>query len=371
MKNFKKSCKILSLVLTLCMVCTFLPTVSFAEEENTSIFEITVNDDGTTCTVTGFKEDSMPTADGYELTIPETIAGYTVTAIGDNAFHVGTDYMTYTAGAVTLPDTVKSIGKYAFTYCKGIQIAAWPTALESVGQCAFNNAKNGSISCDFSKTNLKTISYGAFEYTASSMNTAVALPDTLTTIGKQAFQWTSIKEFVIPDSVTSLGDTVVKTCASLEKIRFPRNSSITEIPAKTFDTANTSNLFKKDMSIYIPSNITTIPSGLFDNFNTGVAVTIYGEAGSAAEDFYKASLADIENLTIGSVSWVEYDFVNEQSYNYADTGIYEGTKTLSLTGTDESVPATVTANVSGVYGKAADDVVYKMDTYGGNSGKKV
>ena len=83
--------KILSLLLALSMILSFMPTISFAEE-STSVFKITVNADGTTCTVNGFTDEAKAkiTADGYELTIPETIDGYTVTAIGDSAFRKAT-----------------------------------------------------------------------------------------------------------------------------------------------------------------------------------------------------------------------------------------------------------------------------------------
>ena len=56
-----------------------------------------------------------------DLTIPETIDGHMVTAIGDEAFY-GCTSLT----GVTIPDSVTSIGKYAFSGCKSLIITVEP-----------------------------------------------------------------------------------------------------------------------------------------------------------------------------------------------------------------------------------------------------
>lgn len=92
----KRMLAILSAAALLCTLCMAGVLTSAAEGE----YAYAVN--GTQATITAYN------GVGQQLTVPETIDGYTVTAIGDNAF----------AGSavtqVTLPDTVTSIGECAF-----------------------------------------------------------------------------------------------------------------------------------------------------------------------------------------------------------------------------------------------------------------
>ena len=69
-----------------------------------------VNDDNTTVTVAGYPSDSKPTGD---LTIPESVTyggiSYPVTSIGKGAFKNCSGLT-----SVTIPNSVTSIGDYAF-----------------------------------------------------------------------------------------------------------------------------------------------------------------------------------------------------------------------------------------------------------------
>ena len=108
-RNLKKSILSLALIamLSLCVLI-------FASCGNEPTEKITIRyedcDGG--ITITGY--------DGYlasdtEFTIPETIDGKEVVAISDNAFAGREDLI-----RVTLPMSVKSIGKAAFKNCKNL-----------------------------------------------------------------------------------------------------------------------------------------------------------------------------------------------------------------------------------------------------------
>lgn len=92
-----------------------------------------------------------------ELTVPKKINAnekdYTVTEIGDNAFANDDSYTdifpnkqtpgnsekTYrTISKITLPDTIRKIGDYAFFRCVGLHEINMPTSLESIGTHAFS-----------------------------------------------------------------------------------------------------------------------------------------------------------------------------------------------------------------------------------------
>ena len=67
-------------------------------------FEYEVTDEETkSCQVTGY------TGNETEIVIPETLDGYTVESIGRSAFSWGK------MESISLPDTVKTIGRSAFT----------------------------------------------------------------------------------------------------------------------------------------------------------------------------------------------------------------------------------------------------------------
>lgn len=126
------------------------------------------------------------------ITIPETInyegITYTVTSIADYAFssYKSPGEVTFKLRKIVLPSTVTYIGAYAF------QKAALSAGIAFADEC-----------------NIETIETGAFSGTA-------------------------IRTFSLPDTVTSLGNSVFLNCESLNKFEFPENSSIAAIPASCF-----------------------------------------------------------------------------------------------------------------------------------------
>ena len=98
-----------------------------------------------------------------------------ITHIGDSTF---SDCVYATK--VTLPDTLTSIGTYAFANCgtlaNGLSIAL-PNGLTSIGEGAF------------ALCNLKSIT----------------IPSSVTAIGAEAFTFSKLTEITIPDSVKTIG----------------------------------------------------------------------------------------------------------------------------------------------------------------------
>lgn len=98
-----------------------------------------VNSDNRSCTITGVERSV-----GKELILPDTLAGYTVTAIGSNAF-AGDKAIT----TVYIPDSVISIGEKAFNGCSALTnityantTAKWNTVTKGAGW----NTDTGSYS---------------------------------------------------------------------------------------------------------------------------------------------------------------------------------------------------------------------------------
>ncbi|MGN0140857.1 MAG: leucine-rich repeat protein, partial [Roseburia sp.] len=84
--------------------------------------------DGRNATITGYKGNASV------MVIPETLDGYTVTAIGGSAFKNNTRL-----AAVVIPDSVTSIGGWAFYGCTSLQNVTLSKNLLELGSSAFGN----------------------------------------------------------------------------------------------------------------------------------------------------------------------------------------------------------------------------------------
>ena len=151
----------------------------------TTTFEYSVNEDGTTCTITGFSGK-----ESGDLVIPESIDGYTVTVIGNSAF----TYANFD-GTLTLPDSIVEIGNQAFAGCDRL-----------TGQLIL-------------PANLKTIKSSAF-IKCSGFTGEIVFNDNLETIGRGAFgSCTGLSgSLMLPDSITALETDSIYMCTGLDGV---------------------------------------------------------------------------------------------------------------------------------------------------------
>ena len=179
--------KLLSLVLSLLMVCALLPVGVFAGTRTESDFDIR---NGVLYKYNG--TDAV-------VTVPDGITEIRRVAFFENQ----------TIKEVVLPDSVTAIGNYAFARCKNLEKINLPDALVSIGSNAFASCKK-----------LATI----------------ALPDGLEVIGSAAFSKTALKQVTIPASVTLVENYAFHSCKKLAEIVIPE--SLTNFYTDSFkDTA--------------------------------------------------------------------------------------------------------------------------------------
>lgn len=174
----------------------------------------TLSEDGTYYTVSSVTGNKRALTE-YE--IPATYCAeeggekLPVTAIADGAF-----YHCNSLAKITLPESLKTIGNYAFGFC-GLTELTIPDGVETIGYSAFAMCKY-------------------------------------------------IKTVTVPASVTSLGDRAFKGCSDLERAEVYAN--ITHLMAETFyNSVATSggNVFKdsKLKEIVLPSSLTKIADTAF------------------------------------------------------------------------------------------------------------
>ena len=173
------------------------------------------------------------------ITIPATVTKggvkYTVTSIGNSAFanryitsvdipdsvtSIGDFAFEHCSGltSVTIPDSVTSIGNYAFSYCTGLTSVTIPGSVTSIGKGAFSMCRS-LTSVDILDG---VTSIGDFAFVACDGLTSVTIPDSVTSIGNYAFYLcTGLTSVDIPDGVTSIGNRAFSECYNLTSVTIP------------------------------------------------------------------------------------------------------------------------------------------------------
>ena len=186
---------------------------------------------------------------GESYEIPDS-----VTTIGDYAF-AGCRGLT----SITIPDSVTSIGDCAFVECTGLTSITIPDSVTSIGDCAFVECtgltsivipesvkeikENPFLMCyslqeiEVNEKNKYYLSENGIlfdkdkktiiAYPAEKSGESYEIPDSVTTIGDYAFAGCrGLTSITIPDSVTSIGDCAFSGCTSLTSIIIPENVTL-------------------------------------------------------------------------------------------------------------------------------------------------
>ena len=176
-----------------------------------------------------------------DLVIPDS-----VTSIGDYAF-----YNCVGLTSVTIPNNVKSIGNYAFIGCSGLNsvhitdVEAWCKIRFGSGSNPLRNAHHlfidGKEIRDLVIPNSVT-SIGDYAFYSCSSLTTVIIPNSVTSIGDYAFYGcSSLPSVNIPNSVTSIGEHAFNKCSGLNSVIIP--NSVTSIGQNAFDEADITTVF--------------------------------------------------------------------------------------------------------------------------------
>ena len=306
--------RLISLLVAVCMMITMLPlsavTAFAADTSSSTVYEATVdgykyaytvNAGGKTATITNFlgpvdSEGNVdPTNNGpYDIEIPTTLGGCTVTGLGEYSFATEEngsplyDIHHHNIHSVTIPESVTSIGQSAFESCFNLDSLIIKDAATSIGESAFDGCSH-LTTLSLGK-NITTI--GDYAFQQCSYLTNVTIPQSVTSIGRQAFYLTDLNTLTIKGPIKSMGYAAFAGCTnltslslydgiqtigegafinstSLEAVTIPQ--SVTSIGASAF--AYCSNL----RTITIPEKVTTIESDTFTGCSNLKSITLPAE----------------------------------------------------------------------------------------------
>ena len=188
-----------------------------------------------------------------EYTIPNS-----VTTIGDYAFE-------YCSGltSVTIPNSVTTIGDYAFYYCKGLTSVTIPNSVTKIGDRAFEYCSGlTSVTIGNSVTTIGEYAfYGCSNLTLVTINSNAICSETYTSSSNIGTIFGSqVKEYIIGNSVTAIGKYAFADCTGLTSVTIP--SSVTAIGSNAFN--NCTNLMKIVCEIEKPL---AISDGVFSTYS--------------------------------------------------------------------------------------------------------
>ena len=279
-----------------------------AFSECTSLNAVYISDIAAWCNISFGSYDTNPLYYAHNLylkgeLVTDLVIPDSVTSIGEYAFRNCT-YLT----SIAIPSSVTSIGERAFSGCTSLTSITIPSSVTSIGEYAFLDCYKLVEVYNLSKLNITKGSWGDNGYVGyyalnvytpdegesklsedengfiiytngnrkilvdyNGDKADIVIPDGITQIYQYAFYGcTSLTSVTIPSSVTSIGNYAFNVCESLKSVTFGENSQLTSIGIRAF--YNCTSL----TSITIPSSVTSIGSYAFYNCRSLESVT-FGE----------------------------------------------------------------------------------------------
>ena len=197
--------------------------------------------------------------------------------------------------SVTIPNSVTSIGNQAFSGCSGLSsivVNSGNPVYDSSNNCNAiieTASKTLIVGCKNTVIPNSVTSIGGFAFYGCSGLTSVTIPNSVTSIGESAFCGCSgLTSVTIPNSVTSIGYSAFRNCSGLTSVTIP--NSVTTIGDLAF--RNCSGL----TSVTIPNSVTSIGDYAFSGCSGLTSVTNYAETPQSIYDdvFYVVNTSKVK-----------------------------------------------------------------------------
>ena len=190
-----------------------------------------------------------------------------VTSIGNSAFDRISNLT-----SITIPNSVTSIGSYAFFHCSLTDITI-PNSVTSIGKNAFG--------CCLGLTSIVVESGNTVYDSRNNCNAII--------ITESNVLHTGCKNTIIPDGITSIGDYAFCMCGNLNSITIP--NSVESIGEGAFYCCGLLE------GITIPNSVITIESGAFEDCVRLTDITISNSIESIGANVFRQCIS-LTNITI-------------------------------------------------------------------------
>ncbi len=208
-----------------------------------------------------------------DIVLPETVAGYTVVAIGEYAFaNIADD--SKSISSIVIPKTVKTIGERAFQGCFNLKTITIPATVESIGQMVFSGSAIETLTISDGDTPLDIGGSGSVVgscLTFTGLKTAYVGRD----INRDMDGWVGRSTFANASTITDVtyGPQVTK----INPGEFFRNDGVKrvvflmdelDIPDDAFHSATSLT------TVTLPQRVTTIGKEAFSDVPSLTSLTI-------------------------------------------------------------------------------------------------
>ena len=348
--------RILSMVLALSMLISFMPIIASAATSGTCGDNLTWTFDNGTLTISGtgemedyyWEENHRAPWFKNRESIKNVVIEEGATNISTYAFYCCSNLINITISNsvtniesdafatcssltnITIPNSVMSIEEFAIIDCDNLESITISNSVTNIGdglcyRCSnlkniyvdknnqYYSSENGIL---FNKDKSKLIKFpdciifkkciipdnvtdiGEYAFAACSSLTSITIPNSVTSISDRAFYYcSSLTSITIPNSVTSIGGSAFNSCSSLTNITIP--NSVTCIDAYTFMRCSSLT------SITIPNSVTSIEYGAFN------------ECSSLTDVYYTGTKAEWEKIDIDN-SYNGNDDLLNATIHYSD-----------------------------------------------------
>ena len=371
-KNLKK---MLSFIFAIILVLGIVPIAEFNAEAYVSNndFDFEVRDGQ--AVVTAY------TGEGTDVIIPDTFAGFPVTAIESFAFSQkkeiknvvipeGIEYIYHSAfencsslTSVSLPQSLKAIYLYAFAGCSLLKSIAIPSGVEYIGKDVFmdsgisenkSNLENGVlyigdvlVSADFSLKGKYSIKNGTRLVASSAFDhcfdlTEVIIPDSVRFINNEAFNCcSSLKKVTLSKNIEKISKNTFYDCIALSSINIP--DSVAAIEDYAFSDCSSLK------SAVIPEGVKSIGKCAFADCSNLSSISLPDSLENISEiAFYHSKYYNTRTNWNNNVLYIGNCLIEANANLKGDYSIKSGTKLVAVGAfsdcdklTSLSIPASV------------------------------
>ena len=286
-------------------------------------------------TITGFS--SPPSG---AVTVPATLGGFPVVAIGRSAFK---DQTAITSIAFAAPASVLRIGATAFQGCTALQSVTLPTGITTVSP----GLLQGCVNLTSVSIPAGVASVGAAAFAECRSLPSLSLPAGLTSLGDSAFSnCRSLLALTVPSGVTAIPGQLFRECRALASVSLP--AGVTSIGYAAFYNCSALGSFA------LPAGVTTVARDAFQGCGGLASLAINGALASLGDRVLLGTRAlaaitvDAANPTYSSVDGVLFNKAQTilLLYPEAKSGSYTVPSSVMAIGPAAFAHCTALANVT-------------------------